>query len=195
MRTKAPALLPLFRSELQLRLIALLAESDREWTARELADSLEASAASLHRELHRLLAAGLVARRSVGRTQLYRGASESPLYQPLRDLVTKSVGVESEIRRTLEEFPGIELGLIHGSWATGKVQPTSDVDVLIVGDAPYRELRSQLYRLGQRLGRRIDPVVFNPAEFRERLAEGNSFIRGALERPHLVLIGDAEVTG
>ena len=195
MRTKSPALLPLFRSELQFRLIAVLAESDREWTTRELADSLEASAASLHRELHRLLGAGLVARRPVGRTQLYRGASESPLYQPLCDLVTRSVGVESEIRRTLEEFPGIELGLIHGSWASGKVQPTSDIDVLIVGDAPYRELRSQLYRLGQRLGRRIDPVVFGSAEFRERLSEGNSFISGALDRPHLVLIGDPEVTG
>jgi len=194
MRTKAPALLPLFRSELQLRLIALLAESDREWTSRELADTLKASPASLHRELHRLLHAGLVARRSVGRTQLYRGATESPLYPPLRDLVTRSVGVESEIRRTLEEFPGIELGLIHGSWASGKVRPTSDVDVLIVGDVPYRELRSQLYRLGQRLGRRIDSVVFGSAEFRERLAEGSGFIRGALEQPHLVLIGDAEVT-
>jgi predicted nucleotidyltransferase len=193
MKRSAPAYTPLFRSELQLQLVALLTESEREWTFRELADSLDAAPASLHRELHRLLDVGLVVRRSVGRTQLYRAVTESPLHAPLRELLTKTVGVEAEIRRVLERFPEIQLALIHGSWARAKVGPTSDVDVLIVGDAPYRELRTQLYRLGKRLGRRIDPVVFGPAEFRERLAEGNSFIRGALDGPHVVLVGDADV--
>jgi predicted nucleotidyltransferase len=189
MRTVAPSMLPIFRSDLQLRLLALLTETDRDWTTAELSASLEASPASLHRELHRLLAAGLVERRAVGRTQLYRGASESPLYEPLRDLIARTVGVEGELRRTLDDFPGIELALIHGSWAGGGLRPTSDVDVLIVGDVPYRELRTALHRLGQRLGRRIDLVVFGVDEFGRRLEEGNSFVRGALAGPNIPLVG------
>ena len=94
MRTSTPALMPIFRSELQLRLIALLLEHERESTAAELASMLAAAPPSLHRELHRLLDAGLIKRRAVGRTQLYSGAPDSPVYAALRELTERTVGVE-----------------------------------------------------------------------------------------------------
>jgi predicted nucleotidyltransferase len=190
MRMRAPALLPIFRSELQLQLVALLFDQpEREWTTGELMSTLDTTPASLHRELHRLLDAGLITRRAVGRTLLYCAASDSPVFPALRELIGRTIGFEEELRRTLAEFSEIDLALIHGSWASGRVGPQSDVDVFIVGDAPYRELRTKLHRLGQRLGRRVDAVVFGREEFAQRLEEGNSFVRGALAGPNIPLVG------
>ncbi len=174
-----------------MQLLALLMESGREWTTVELASQLEAPAASLHRELHRLLASGVLERRAVGRTQLYRVSTESPLYEPLHELITRTVGVEEELRRVLDA-DGIELALIHGSWAAQSVTPRSDVDVLVVGNFDYRDVRRRVHQAGQRLGRGIDLVAFGREEFRERLAEGNSFVRKALAGPNIVLVGDPE---
>jgi hypothetical protein len=47
MRTLAPSIVPLFRSEMQLRLLALLLlQPERSWTLQELAGSLAAPASS-----------------------------------------------------------------------------------------------------------------------------------------------------
>ena len=49
MRTSAPSLLPLFRSEMQLRLLALLLlQPERAWTLHELTDDLDAPQSSVH---------------------------------------------------------------------------------------------------------------------------------------------------
>ena len=54
MRTKAPPLLPIFRSELQGRLLALLyADPSRGWTISELAAALSVHVATVQREVER----------------------------------------------------------------------------------------------------------------------------------------------
>src|SRR6266702_1326653 len=112
------AALPLFRSELQLRILALvLLDPDRTWTTPELARRLDAAPVTIHRELHRALDAGLLMREAIGRTYLYRAATDSPLYEPLRLLLERTVGIEVELRSALEDVPGVEAAFIHGSFA------------------------------------------------------------------------------
>src|SRR5437868_10513504 len=90
--TTAP---PIFRSELQLRLLALMfLGPDRTWTTPELAKRLNATPVTTHRELHRALDSGLLVREAIGRTYLYRAATDSPLYEPLRLLLERTVGIE-----------------------------------------------------------------------------------------------------
>jgi predicted nucleotidyltransferase len=187
----APATLPIFRSELQLRLLGLvLLNADRAWTTPELAERLGATSVSVHRELHRALDAGLLEREAIGRTYLYRAATHSPLHEPLHLLLERTVGVEPELRRALEDVPGVDAAFIHGSFATGtKIRPTSDVDVLVLGDADPRALRRRLRRVEQQLGREIDVLVYTHTEFAALSKSGNSLVRGIIRGPVNVLIG------
>jgi predicted transcriptional regulator len=186
--------LSIFRSELQARLLGLvLLDADRTWTARELAARLDATSVSIHRELHRLLDAGLLTREAIGRTYLYRAATESPLYEPLRLLVERTVGVEAELRRALETVPGVEAAFIHGSFAQRtKVRPGSDVDVLVLGDVDPHLLRRCLRRVGQRLGREIDVLAYREDEFASLAERGNSLVRGIIRGPVTPLVGSAD---
>src|SRR4051794_38935863 len=121
MRQSVPSLLPLFRSETQLRLLGLLIlEPRRIWTANELANATGAPRPSVHRELNRAVQAGLISRDTQRRPHGFRAATESALYRPLRKLLELTVGVEAELRRVFEGEEDIELALIHGSWARGQ---------------------------------------------------------------------------
>lgn len=190
----ATATLPIFRSELQLRLLGLvLLNADRAWTAPELARRLDSTAVSVHRELHRALDAGLLEREAIGRTYLYRGATDSPLHEPLRQLLERTVGIEPELRRALEEVPGVEAAFIHGSFASdARIRPTSDVDVLVLGNPDPHTLRRRLRRVETQLGREIDLLAYTPAEFALLLESGNSLVRGISRGPVTSLIGSAD---
>ena len=184
--------LPLFRSELQAHLLGLiLRDPARTWTTSELKERLGATAVSIHRELQRSLRAGIVTREGIGRAYLYRAATTSPLYEPLRVLLDRTVGVEVELRRLLEGLPGVHAAFIHGSFAAGaKFRPSSDVDVLVLGDVDYRVLRTRLRELERRMGREIDVVAYGLEEFASLVREGNSFARSIVDGEVKPLVGD-----
>lgn len=72
MRTEAPALIPIFRSDLQGRLLLRVLTDEEPHTASELARFLDAPEPTVHREASRLADAGLLLRARVGR--LFPGA-------------------------------------------------------------------------------------------------------------------------
>jgi predicted nucleotidyltransferase len=171
----------------------LLLNPEETWTAAELARRLEATPVSIHRELHRGLSAGLLVREAVGRTYLYRAATESPLYEPLRLLLERTVGVEAELRRALERMRGVEAAFIHGSFASQTtMKPTSDVDLLVLGDADPHALRRTVRRVEARVGREIDVLAYRPDEFAALAESGNSLVRGIIRGPVTPLVGSAE---
>ncbi|HEY7952459.1 MAG TPA: nucleotidyltransferase domain-containing protein [Solirubrobacteraceae bacterium] len=190
MRTSAPAILPLFRSEMQIRMLALLLlQPERSWTLQELAQALVAPASSVHRELGRAEAAGLIRRSATARPHLFQAAPDDPLYEPLASLLRRSVGVEEQLRAALEG-PDVLVALIYGSWAGGTRRPDSDIDVLVVGDADLRDLRRRVRPIGKAAGRTIDLTVTTAEEFQRLLAERSSFARRVLEAPITQLVGD-----
>ena len=168
----------------------MLDDPGRTWTTSELRDRFRASSPSIHRELQRALRAGVVTREGVGRTYLYRAAATSPLYEPLRELLKRTVGIEAEIRRALEGLPGVASAFVHGSLANGtRVRPASDVDVLVLGTVDYRALRKRLREVERRTGRQVDVVAYEPAEFEALVREGNSFARSVVEGEPRPLVG------
>jgi predicted nucleotidyltransferase len=190
MRTSAPAILPLFRSEMQLRLLGLLLlQPERAWTLGELAANLDAPQSSVHRELSRAQDAGLIVRDVAVRPHRFTAAADDPLYEPLAELLRRSVGVEAELRAVLRR-PDVIAAVIHGSWAHGTRRPDSDIDVLVVGDAPLRDLRRAVRPIGKAAGRVVDITVLSPEELRRLQARRASYLRNVLEQPTIGLVGD-----
>lgn len=194
MRTKAPASLPLFRSEMQVRLLALLLlQPERSWTTNELVSALGAPVASVHREIARTQNAGLLQRDDTVRPHRLTAATNSPLYVPLRDLLQRTVGVEHELREALA-VPGVVAAAIHGSWAGGARRADSDIDVVVVGDADLRDLRKRTRQISERAGRRLDLTLFGVDELKALKQEQHGFVRHLVEDPLVPLVGDLQET-
>jgi hypothetical protein len=128
--------------ETQARLLAaLLLQPGREASIADLAREIKSDPGNLHDEVERLVKAGILADRRVGRTRLLH-AADSPLARPLADLLLLGYGPKPAAERALRGVPGVEQAFIGGSWAARYSGDTGafprDIDVIIVG-APDRD--------------------------------------------------------
>jgi predicted nucleotidyltransferase len=175
---------------MQVRLLALvLLQPERRWTLHGLAEALDAPQSSVHRELGRAEAAGVIRRDDAARPYRFSAATDDAAYEPLADLLRRSVGVESQLRSILDR-PDVHVAVIYGSWASGARRPDSDIDVLVVGDADLRELRRLVRPLGKSTGRNVDVTLMGDDEFRRLLADRSSFVRSVMEAPVTSLVGN-----
>lgn len=137
MRSVAPALLPIFRSEHQAGLLSRLFLGDAEIPMTDLARDLKIPLTTLHREVERLEEAGLLTSRRVGRTRLLRANSRHPAARPLTELLTVTFGPAQVVAEEFAEL-GADRIIIFGSWARRlageRGRFPNDVDVLVIGD-------------------------------------------------------------
>ena len=164
MRSAAPALLPVFRSQLQADLLAaLLLNPGREYSMTELAQRFSAPLSTVHGEVKRLTEAGLLRRRNVGRSALVQANSGNRLVEPLAELLLLSWGPLQVIADEFAELDGAERVLIFGSWAARYLQrpgpPPHDLDVLVVGRPTRGSVYDAADRAQQRLGMPVNPVI------------------------------------
>jgi predicted transcriptional regulator len=193
MRSTAPPLAPLFRSQMQLELLGLLLlQPDRTWTLDQLATLLNAPASSVHRELGRAVSAGLVRRDDRQRPHLYAAAADSPAYKPLKQLLDLTVGLPERLADALSSVDGIRAAAIHGSWAKGRITPDSDLDVIVVTDGDRSAAQRAVRRVGRQIGRQSDGSVLSPRAFAVMLAEHNPFLEGILRGPRIDVVGDLD---
>ncbi len=164
MRNAAPALLPVFRSQLQADILAaLLLHPEREYSVTDLARRFDAPLSTVHGEVRRLTEAGLLSRRNVGRSALVQANSGNRLVEPLAELLFLSWGPPQVVAEEFAELDGAERVLIFGSWAARYHQqhgpPPHDLDVLVVGRPTREAVYDAADRAQQRLGMPVNPVI------------------------------------
>ncbi|HTO01334.1 MAG TPA: hypothetical protein VL068_11725 [Microthrixaceae bacterium] len=164
-RTGTPSLLPILRSRQQAELLTdVLDNSDRELSLTDLSKRLAIPAASVHREIERAEAAGLVRSRRIGNTRLVSANPNSPYFEPLRQLLVQAFGVRARLIESLAEMPGIDEVYIFGSWAAswhGNAgdRPVGDIDVLVMGDVDRDELYAAMHAVSEAIGREVQTQI------------------------------------
>jgi predicted nucleotidyltransferase len=174
MRSKVPALLPVFRSQLQADILAaLLLNPEREYSLTNLAKRFGAPLSTVHGEVKRLTDAGLLRRRNVGRSAMVQANASNRLVEPLTELLFLSWGPLQVVADEFSELDGAERVLIFGSWAARYRQrhgpPPHDLDVLVVGHPARADVYDAADRAQERLGMPVNPVVRPADAWREAL--------------------------
>ncbi|MFH1554262.1 MAG: nucleotidyltransferase domain-containing protein, partial [Pseudomonadota bacterium] len=181
------ALFPLIRQGI---LAATCLHPDRWWYQSDLARHLAVRPSSLQRELASLVAAGVLERRRDGNRVYFRADSDCPILPDLQGLLLKTVGLVDVLRESLEPLSAsIEWAFVYGSIARGEEVGSSDVDLMVIGDVGLAALAPPLARAEQRLLCQVNPTVYARAEFLQKLAAGNHFLREVLAREKLFVLG------
>ena len=185
MKTSAPPLLPIFRSDGQARLLArLYLQPDQTTTLSELADELELSHTTVSREADKLERAGLIRSERIGNQRRLRRNEGSVYFPALRDLLLRAFGPIPLLERTLREIDGIEHAFIFGSWAARYLgeagEAPNDLDLLIVGSSQRSALARVARELGRQLGYEVNPTIV-PA--REWETKKSGFLRSVARGP------------
>lgn len=191
MRSVAPPLLPILRSHTQGRLLAaLLLHPDREASQTDLARELDVPLTTMSTEVRRLVQAGILRSRRVGRTVLVGADRDSRLVPPLTQLLSMTYGPAEAVG---EEFAGIgEAAVLFGSWAArwhgrpGK-EP-GDVDVLVLGRPDRAAVYDAAARVEERVGLPVNPVIRPVGSW----ADGDPLVDDIRHKPYLVVAGSVD---
>ncbi len=144
-----------------------------------------------HRELQLLARLGIIRRQTIGQHVLYSPDPACPVHAELRALIQKTVGVAAVLRRALVPVAGdIRVAFLFGSFARGQQRAASDIDVLVIGDAPFRTVAQALLETQRQLSREINPIVYGPAEFAGKWRQGHAFLSAVMAGPKTFLLGD-----
>jgi DNA-binding transcriptional ArsR family regulator len=197
MRSSAPALLPVFRSQLQADILAaLLLNPGREYSLTELARRFGAPLSTVHGEVKRLTEAGLLRRRNVGRSAMVQANPGNRLVEPLTELLFLSWGPLQVIADEFAKLDGAERVLIFGSWAARYLQrpgpPPHDLDVLVVGRPTRESVYDAADRTQQRLAMPVNPVIRATEAWRDAT---DPLVQQIQSGPFVVVLAPDDATG
>jgi len=169
--TTAPELSPLFRSDAQGEILALLLlNPDQAFTIADVARTTNTSYASTHREVERLLRTQVLTDTPVGLHRQVRANSKSPALKPLQELLLLSYGPATVLPPLLHDIDGIEEAYIYGSWAARRMgaegSPPRDIDLLIVGNPSRNEIYEAADEASRVIGREVNPRIVSPDTWR-----------------------------
>lgn len=190
MRTEAPLLAPVFRSDGQARLLSTLLLAGEELSLTELADRAGLAYPTAHREVARLLDAGILAERTAGRTRLIRANADSPLVAPLREILTIAHGPVALLAVELSGIDGVEAAFLYGSFAArlhGIDGPAPhDIDVMVLGTPDLDLVYEACTRVESAVRRPVNPTVLTVEEF----AEHSGFLDEVRSSPAVAVVGE-----
>ena len=189
MRTGAPLLAPIFRSDGQARLLAALLLANDELSVTDLAERADLAYPTVHREVARLLNAGILTERRVGRTRLIRANSASPLTSPLREILTVTTGPVVILAAEFAGIAGIESAFLYGSFAARLlgiegVAP-NDIDVMVVGSPDEDAVYEACTRAEAAVHRPVNPTILTS----EELAASSGFLDSVRSGPAVAVVG------
>ena len=171
MRTEAPLLAPIFRSDGQARLLSALVLTGDKLSITDLAERAGLAYPTAHREVARLLDAGILSERQVGRTRLIRANDASALVSPLREILTVATGPAVMLAAELGRIEGIESAFLYGSFAArmlGDAGPAPhDIDVMVLGDPDVDAVYEACTRIEAAVHRPVNPTILTREEFGE----------------------------
>ena len=182
---------PLFRSDGQARLLAelFLSEAD-ELNLNELATRAGLAYGTVHREVQGLLEAGLLIERRVGQARLVRPNPESPLTQPVRDLLVVSAGPVPLLAAELRDIAGVQTAFLYGSFAARMRGESggapNDIDVMVVGTPDPMVVYEACLRVGETVGREVNPTIMTSDEMHKH----SGFLTHVRRNPTVAVIGD-----
>ena len=181
------------RSNLRRELLRLyFSNPEQKYYLRELERALGLSVANIRRELLKLEKTGLFKRKKVGNLLYYYLDRSYPLYEELRNMVFKTIGIAGSLKSIFDRLEGVEQALIYGSYAAGEETGASDIDVLVIGSPDEEALMELIEELEHKLKREINYTIYSRSEYEGRKTRGDSLARNIMERPKIMIKGNED---
>ncbi|PIQ74780.1 MAG: transcriptional regulator [Candidatus Portnoybacteria bacterium CG09_land_8_20_14_0_10_44_13] len=180
----------LTKSKARQKILQLFfADPDKRYYLRELERILSLPVGNIRRELVSLAEAGLFAREKAGNQVYYFLNKKSFVFEELKKIVSKTIGLEARLRENLRKIAGIRTAFVFGSFAGGKEDSFSDIDLMIIGRIDESALLSKISSLEKELRREINYNIFSPEDFKKGLAQKEVFLEEIIAKPKVFIVG------
>jgi len=181
------------KSKIRQDLLAIFfTNPSQKYYLRELQRLLGYSAGSIRRELLKFQKDNLFNTEKLGNLLYYSLNIKHPLFEELSSIVSKTVGVEGRLRKELSSIKRIKTAFIYGSFAANRQSPTSDIDLMIIGNPDTSNLNEKIAELEKILKREINITLYSLKEYETQKRAKSGFTIDLLKNPKIMLIGNKD---
>ncbi len=179
----------LFRSKTFVYVLNhLFLNQNKEYYLNELAFETGISAATIVRELAKIETLDIVTKTKNGQTSYYRINRDCIIYEELKRIFLKFELTDNIIEQELRRFD-IKFALIYGSFAKGTEKETSDMDLLIIGNADRTMILRAISKLETKIGREVNYILWSESEFKEKIKQNISLLENIKENEIVMIKG------
>jgi predicted nucleotidyltransferase len=157
---------------------------------RELAREIKADPTNLQREFSRLLDQGIFICEKKGNLKYFSLNDNYLFLKELKSVVSKTIGIESSLRKEIKKLSEIEFAFIYGSYARGEDKLESDIDLFIIGNIGADWIFDIINKIEKETAREINFRIFEQNNFEKNIKEKNSFILNIIKNKKIFLKGD-----
>lgn len=141
---------------------------------RGLSGEFDVSSNAVRQELNRLEEAGIIAAEKEGNKKLFSVNRDYPLYEEVRKLLMKTIGVEQVMDKVIGRLGDLQKVYLTGSLARGMDAPT--IDLYVIGEVDYEYLGKLNRKAEQMTGKKIRMAVFTLEEWDPSLLENETHV-------------------
>src|SRR3972149_4849531 len=189
----SPTLKALFSSETRIKALShFFLHAGESFYLRQLEKILKIPVGQLGRELLNLEKIHRLTSSLEGNQKRYSVNRGFMLYEELKNIFLKTAGAGDTIRESLSGLKGVEIAFIYGSFAKGEEHPGSDMDVMVVGETPEKEIGRTISSVEKRLKRTVNYSLYEREEVKTRLDKKDNFIMTVFSEPRIILIGSKD---
>ncbi|MCP4626783.1 MAG: toxin-antitoxin system toxin subunit [bacterium] len=123
---------------------------------------------TIQTELTKLLRLDLVSKRNDGNRLYYQANKNHPLYNDIRSLMIKTVGLVNIICSAIGHCSDIRVAFVFGSVARHNVKSKSNIDLMMIAKTGMRKATGMWGGMSDQIGREINLHVLSEGEFNKR---------------------------
>jgi predicted nucleotidyltransferase len=179
-------------SKVQQRVLALIfSHPERSFYTSEIVRNIGSGVGAVQRELSKLERSGLVSVERIGNQKHCRANQAAPIFEDLRRLVEKTVGLAEPIKKSFEPYAdAIKSAFVYGSVAKGADTAHSDIDLMVIGDdLNYSDLYTAAQSVESKLRRKVNPLFLSPEDWHRKTSDKGSVFNRISHSPKIFIIG------
>lgn len=177
-----------FKSKVTIKILDyFFLNQDAENYVNELAKILDLDPKNLHRKLGELEREGLFKSEFRGKERYFSLVKDFNLFEHYRQIFLKTFGLENKLKQVVGSVSGIKKAYIFGSYASDKMDSSSDVDILAIGSHSVLDLQKKISKLQRELRREFNVVNMGEAEFNKKKT-GDQFIKNIFNNKVIELL-------
>lgn len=163
---------------------------DQAFYMQEIGRILGKKPGTFQRTLNNLVSEGTLESEYRANARYFKVNKNYPLFEELKGIVFKTVGVSGSLKDVLERVGNVEFAFIYGSFAKAKENYMSDIDLITIGDLDEDRLIGELDKLEEQLQREINYKLYTLKEFRKEVEGRIPFLVEILRDKKVMVIGD-----
>ena len=123
-----------------------------------------------------------------GKERYFFLEKDNPVLEHYRQIFLKTHGIEKRLKDMLSNIKGLKEAYIFGSYASNKMDSSSDIDILAIGSHSVLELQRLIAKSQKDTGREFNVTNLSLKEFEAKKKDKDSFINSVFKTKTIKLI-------